>query len=353
MVRSVLASTKLLIGAFSGVCWLSMPVAGQAPVSKGTSTRPADDWKLPRTAWGHPDLQGVWTTDAEVSVPLERPRAFGERALLTAAELADRAKLEEKLSRDDPNNRDTFRLGPVGDGPEHWFEWAARPSARTSLVVDPPDGRLPPWTAEAEKRIVEGRRVIGYGGERAGSQGKGPFNGPEDLSLADRCVTRGLPTTWFPQVYNNGFQIVQSPHHVAIFYERLHEARVIPLDGRAHLTPGVRQWMGDSRGRFEGDTLVVDVTNFGEQTSFRRSGPALRLTERYTRVDADTVNVEITVEDPETWTRPWTVAVTGKKDPAYWMIYEYACHEGNYSLANMLSAARSRDNDTEAVNPQK
>src|SRR5207244_13031250 len=168
-----------------------------------------------------------------------------------------------------------------------------------------------------------GRGVGGYGGERAGSTGKGPFNGPEDLSLADRCITRGLPTTWFPQVYNNGFQIVQSPDHVAVFYERLHEARVIPLNRRSHPSPNMQQWMGDSYGRFEGETLVVDVTNFGSQTSFRRSTETLHLIERYTRVDAQTVRVEVTIDDPATWTRPWTVAVTGKKDAAYSVIYEY------------------------------
>jgi hypothetical protein len=136
---------------------------------------------------------------------------------------------------------------------------------------------------------------------------------------------------------------VQSPEVVAILYERLHEARVIPLDRRAHLTQHIRQWIGDSRGRFDGDTLVVDVTNFSDRTSFRRSGEHLHLTERYTRVDRDTVSVDITIDDPTTWTRPWTVTVTGKRDPGYSMIYEYACHEGNYSLANILSGARAQE----------
>ena len=198
--------------------WLmSMPVAGQTPAS-ATGTAAAPEWRVPRTPWGHPDLQGVWTTDAEVSVPLERSREFGERAFLTEGELAARSELEKNLVRDDPSERDPLRYGPVGDGPVHWFEWGRHPSARTSLIVDPPDGRIPPWTAEAQARVVDGRRVVGYGGERAGSTGKGPFNGPEDLSLADRCITRGLPTTWFPQVYNNGFQIVQSPDSVIYEY---------------------------------------------------------------------------------------------------------------------------------------
>ncbi len=337
-----LTATKVIV-CLVAMAWLtSRPLGSQTPTSATNTIPAASEWKVPRTPWGHPDLQGVWTTDAEVSVPLERPKEFGNRAFLTAAELADRATLEKKLARDDPNDRDPFRLGPVGDGPEHWFEWADHPSARTSLIVDPPDGRIPPWTPDAQKRPVDRRRVVGYG-ERAGSTAGGPFDGPEDLSLADRCVTRGLPNIWLPQVYNNGFQIVQSPESVAILYERLHEARVIPLDGRAHLPQHIRQWIGDSRGRFDGDTLVVDVTNFSDKTSFRRSGEHLHLTERYTRVDRDTVSVDITIDDPTTWTRPWTVTVTGKKDPGYSMIYEYACHEGNYSLANILRGARAQE----------
>ena len=308
--------------------------------SRATTT-PSGPWTLPRTAWGHPDLQGVWTTDTEASVPLERPREFGERTFLTETELKTREALEKKLARDDPADRDPFRLGPVGDGPEHWFEWGKQPSARTSLIIDPPDGRVPPLTPEAQKRPVIGSRVVGYG-ERAGSTAGGPFNGPEDLSLSDRCITRGLPNIWFPQVYNNGFHILQTSDYVAIFYERLHEIRLIPLDGRAHLTPRIPQWMGDSRGRFEGDTLIVDVTNFSDKTSFRRAGEHLHLTERYTRVDADTVRVEITLDDRTTWTRSWTAAVTGKHDPSY-RIFEYACHEGNYSLANILRGARAEE----------
>ena len=207
-------------------------------------------------------------------------------------------------------------------------------------MIDPPNGRIPPYTAEAQKRVVRAGTELGFVG---GSFGKGPYNGPEDLALTDRCITRGLPQTWFPSEYNNGFQIVQSADYVTIFYERLHEARVIPLDGRPHLTGQVRQWIGDSRGRWDGNTLVVDVSNFGEQTAFRKSSSTLHLTERYTRADADTVRVEVTVDDPSTWARPWTFAVTGKTDPAYWQIFEYACHEGNYGMRNMLSGARAKE----------
>jgi hypothetical protein len=188
--------------------------------------------------------------------------------------------------------------------------------------------------------VVKKGTELGFVG---GSFGKGPYDGPEDLALTDRCITRGLPQTWFPSEYNNGFQIVQSKDTVTIWYERLHEARVIPIDGRPHLPARVRQWLGDSRGRWEGDTLVVDVTNFSDNTTFRKSSSTLRLTERYTRVDQQTVRVEVTIDDPTTWTKPWTIAVTGKKDPAYWQIQEYACHEGNYGMRNMLSASRAEE----------
>jgi hypothetical protein len=214
------------------------------------------------------------------------------------------------------------------------------------LIVDPPDGRIPPFTAEAKTRAIDPRSVLGFV-PGVGSMGDGPFNGPEDLHLADRCITRGMPQTWVPSQYNNGFQIVQNAEYVSIFYERLHEARIIPVNGRSHLPGGVRQWFGDSRGRWDGDTLVVDVTNFSDRTSFRRSGETLRLVERYSRVGADELKVEITVDDPTTWTRPWTFVVTGKRDPSYWQIFEYACHEGNYGMFNILSGARAEERAAE------
>jgi len=296
-------------------------------------------WKVPRTSWGHPDLQGVWTTDAEIGVPFERPVEHGEKAFLSDQEFADREQRLRKRYRDDKADR-RARPGEVEAGPEHWYEGGARVSRRTSLVTDPPNGRLPEYTAAAKNRVVPKGTEINTGGSRS----NGPFDGPEDLHLADRCITRGLPHTWLPSEYNNGFQIVQTANEVTIFFERLHEARVIPIDGRPHLPPQMRQWLGDSRGRWEGDTLVIDVTNMSDQTTWRRSPGSTRgLTERLTRVDADTVRVEVTVNDPTTWTRPWTFAVTGRKDPTYWQILEYACHEGNYAMRNILGGARARE----------
>ena len=332
----------------------AVSAAGQAPSAVSAGASAAGDWTVPRTPWGHPDLQGVWTSDEEFGIPLERPPELGARALISEEELAvrltvaeqrarlefaDRSRLTEAEKADLPPD---LLHGPVGDGPEHWFELGRAVSPRSSLIVDPPDGRIPPLTPGAKLRVVEPRTVVGFE-TGVGSKGGGPFNGPEDYDLAERCITRGLPNTWFPQVYNNGFQIVQHPDYVAVLYERLHEHRIIPLDGRPHPPPAVPQWMGDSRGRWEGDTLVVEVANFGPQTTYKGSSQQLRLTERYRRTAADTVVVETTLADPTTWTRPWTVRVTGKRDPGYWQIFEYACHEANYSLSNMLSAARAQD----------
>jgi len=329
-----------MLAAVSGTLVLTAAPAAAQP-APGAAQVSGGSYVPSRTSWGHPDLQGIWTTDAERSVPVERPEQYGDRATLTPEELGARADSEAREARDDPKERRT-RPGDPGAGPEHWYERGEKPSPRTSLVIDPPNGRIPPLTEAALRRKVDPRTVLGFV-PGVGSMGDGPFDGPEDFHLADRCITRGLPQTWFPSAYNNGFQIVQSPGSVAILYERLHEHRIVPLQPRPQLSSDIRQWIGDSRGYWDGDTLVVQVTNFSDRTNFRGSGAALRLTERYTRVDEGTIKVEITVDDPSTWIRPWTVAVTGKRDPAYWQIFEYACHEGNYGMKHILSAARAAE----------
>jgi hypothetical protein len=288
-----------------------------------------------RTAWGHPDLQGIWTTDAEILVPFERPAAFGERPVLNDEELANREATARKRARDDKADRPP---GPSLSTPAHWFEIRNEVSVRTSFVVDPPNGRMPPLTADAAKRVIDRRTETGLMGE----EGKYPLNGPEDTGLASRCITRGVPETWIPSIYNNGFHILQTPDHVMIFYERYHEYRIIPLDGRPHVGQAIRQWIGDSRGRWEGNTLVVDVTNFSDKARFRGAGATLHVVERLTRIDADTVNVAVTVEDETRWTRPWRFEVNGKKDARYRM-FEMACHEGNYTMTHMLSGARAEE----------
>lgn len=331
MLKRVLVSCGAVVSLVA-LGALGLP-AQEPPATSGTT------WKVPRTPWGHPDFQGVWTTDGEIGVPFERPVEFGTNAILTDQQFAERNQRLKKRYQDNKEDR-RVRPGDVEAGPEHWYEGGAQVSRRTSLIIDPPNGRMPEYTPEAKQRVVPKGTEINVGG----SFGNGPFDGPEDLHLADRCITRGMPHTWLPSEYNNGFEIVQTADHVAIYFERLHEARVIPFDSGAPRTSSIGRWMGESRARWDGDTLVIDVTNLSDRTTWRKSpGPTRRLTERLTRVAPDTVRVEVTINDPTTWTRPWTFAVTGKKDPNYWQIFEYACHEGNYAMRNILSGARAQE----------
>ena len=302
----------------------AVPAAGQTPAARSAAAA-ANDWSAPRTPWGHPDLQGIWTTDDEISVPVERPETLADRNELTEEETASRtAQREAGLERGS---------GQTGDGPPHWYETAEQASTRSSFVVDPPDGRIP--YTDAGRREWDNRNM--------GSFKEELFDGPEDLDLRDRCITRGLPNTYFPSAYNNGFQIIQHPDHVAILYERLHEHRLIPIDGRPHLDAAVRQWFGDSRGRWEGDTLVVETTNYTDQVNFRGSREGLRLVERFTRTGPGSIQVEFTASDPEAWNRDWTVLVNARADENYWQIFEYACHEANYGMFNMLSGSRAQE----------
>ena len=299
----------------------------------------AAEWKAPRTPWGDPDLQGTWTSEAELSVPFERPAQYGTRQWLTDEEYVQRQRLTEaQLQSDgaefDLEHADITNAGAVGSAtspPPHWLE-RRETSRRTSLVVDPPDGRIPALTTEARQRIAATPR---------GSFGAGPYNGPEDMAMWDRCITRGMPSAIFPTVYNANTRIVQAPGSVAITYEMIHDTRVIPIGGGAHVGPAIRQYFGDSRARWEGGTLVVDVTNFTGRTNYRGSGETLHLTERFRRTSGDTVRYEVTVEDPHTWAAPWTAALDLKRQSAG--LFEYACHEGNYGLLNMLRTARAAD----------
>jgi hypothetical protein len=234
-------------------------------------------------------------------------------------------------------------LAGAGSGPPgHWGE-RGRPQRQTSLVVDPPSGRIPPMTAEGQKRTAAIPATLYYD-----NSGAGVFNGPEDLSVYDRCITRGLIGSMVAVGYNAGNQIVQGRGWVALRNEMIHEARLIPLDGRPHASSTIRTYMGDSRGHWDGTTLVVDTTNFNGRTGVGANGraiyhsDALHVRERFTRTDADTIQYEATIDDPKTWTMPFTIAFPLKRDPSYGM-FEYACHEGNYGLRNILSAARAAD----------
>ena len=297
----------------------------------------------PRTSWGEPDLQGTWTSQAELSVPFERPPEFGERRLLTDEEFAARsAQVERQLAFDsaefDIETADRSTAGQVGSAtspPPHWLE-RGRVSRRTSLVIDPPDGRIPSLTPAGEQRAQAGGGTFVNGSFR----GDAAFESPKDLSLWERCITRGLPGAMFPTVYNANVSIVQGPGVVAITYEMIHDTRVVEVDAGPPLAGAIRGYFGASRGRWEGDTLVVDVGNFSAQALYRGSRDTLHLTERFTRV-GDALHYEVTVDDAHTWTRPWTAALELAPQPEG--MFEYACHEGNNSMRNILSAARAAE----------
>ncbi len=328
----------------------TFPVAGVLAIAIGVSGLPAagpagdaaaqtaSGWTAPRTPWGDPDLQGLFTTDDELGVPFERAESLGPRELLTDEEFAEREAQARRQAAIDSEEFVAPRAGGRGDGtgpPAHWLE-RGRPSRRTSLVIDPPNGRIPYASDEARKRSAVA--------VNARTTGQRPFDGPDALDWYDRCITRGLPHVIFPTIYNNTSQIVQGPGFVAIRYEMIHDARVIPVDGRPHVSPSIRQYFGDSRGRWDGDTLVVDVTNFpAHMVNYRGATGALQVTERFRRVADDTVRYEVTVSDPATFARPWTAALSLRTDPRLPDVFEYACHEGNYAMRNILSAAREAE----------
>jgi hypothetical protein len=288
-----------------------------------------------RTPWGDPELQGEWTAEGEYGVPFERATQFGTRQFLTDEEYAKR--LEEVRLRDARDLAPVDVLSGKVDGPNapipHWREYNTT-SRRTSLVVDPPDGRLPPRTAQAGPLPVQ----------RCGSLQRGePCDSYADYNLGVRCIVHGggFPDAMFPAVYNANFRIAQSPGFVAISYELIHDARVIPLEpssSAAPLSPAIRMYMGNARGRWEGTTLVVETSNLKANT--RGSSPGLRLIERFTRTGRDHIAYQVTFVDPATWTAPWTAALDLRGRPDEAGVFEYACHEGNYGMRYMLSAAR-------------
>jgi hypothetical protein len=281
---------------------------------------------LPRTPDGHVDLQGIW--DFRSATALERPARFAGREFMTPDEVV--AYEQEALEREDGRPPDDGRT-EQSVHPVWWLDYGKTVvgSRRTSLIVDPPDGRIPALSPEGQRRSAE---------RRTAARTHGSADSYENRSLQERCITRGLPEVTLPGPYNNNLQIVQTPAYVMLQTEMIHDARIVPMDGRPHANSALRSWMGDSRGRWEGDTLVIDTINFTDRTNFRGAGANLHLVERLTRLDADTIEYRFTVEDPSTWTRPWTVSYPIVKTDG--PIYEFACHEGNYGLRDILSGAR-------------
>jgi len=294
-----------------------------------------------RTAWGQPDLQGTFTN--KTITPFERPTALAGKEFLTVEEAAE---LEQIRAAEDTARDSEVPADIVGNYNTHWFDrgTAVVGTRRTSIIIDPPDGRLPSLTPEAQAKAPSPEEVRRL---EAARRGRGLIDTWEDLDLNDRCIlwpTAGPPM--LPTAYNNNYQILQTPDYVAIFIEMIHDVRIIPLDGRPHVAHGVRQWLGDARGHWEGDTLVVETTHFSDKTVIRAANnvkptDALRVVERFRRVDADTIEYRFTIEDPKTWTHPWTGEVPWTRIADE--LYEYGCHEGNYSMATMLSGSRTSE----------
>ena len=283
-----------------------------------------------KTAWGDPDLQGTYTNKDESGIPFERPSQFAGK---TNADVDDEElkELIEARAKAAVDRAPGIGGADTGAGPTHWYENYGARNSRAWLVVDPADGAIPPATAESTTRNAERARL---------RSGHGPADSPEDRSLYDRCITRGIPGSMMPAIYGNSYEIIQSPGWVAIRYEMIHETRLIPLDSRPHVREGITQYMGDARGHFEGGTLVVETTNFKPVSAYRGSSEHLKLVERFTPMGPKTVQWSVTANDSHTWARPWTFAMDLTKDPTQ-PIFEYGCHEGNYGLRDILSGARA------------
>ncbi|MEP7306901.1 MAG: hypothetical protein ABJA98_15405 [Acidobacteriota bacterium] len=327
-------AAALAIGAAFGA---TTSLAGQTsdPAVQGSAAKPkaaqtakasTKGFAMPKTPWGDPDLQGVWTSDDMLSIPMERPEQFAGRAELTDEEFAARAKRDQDSLERNRKAVGAFR-GDVG----------TRTFRQTSRVIEPADGRVPPTTPEAQRRVAM----------RQAARSNAPSSW-EDRSLYDRCITRGIMGSTLPVIYGNGNQIFQTPTSVVINYEMVHDTRVIPLDGRPHVGSKIKTYLGDARGHWEGNTLVVETTNFmDDKTGIGVNGGGaptsemLKLVERFTRVEAG-IQYEAAIEDPKTFTRPWKIGMTLTTQPGY-QILPYECHEGNRGLEDMLSAARAYD----------
>jgi hypothetical protein len=330
MSRRILVSTSTVAIAIVVVVAMILPAAAQAPASNAKAPA-AKKWTMPRTPDGQPDLQGYWTNSSYV--PLERANGVTKEFFTPeeAAASARRAK-EEDAEQATPGTTADVHYDHTQFGLDRSQSDLIQ-DLRTSLIYDPPTGRVPPITAEAQKRQADRAAAKAMLG--------GPNDAVQNMSFSSRCYFMGGagPPLLSATNYNTNYRIVQNAGYVMILTEMIHDVRIIPLDGRPHLPKGVQQWFGDSRGRWEGDTLVVETTNFSEKNPFRGlASPSMRLTERFTRISDEMIKYTFTVEDETTWTQSWSAAVPLKQTQG--PLFEHACHEGNYSVANILAGAR-------------
>ncbi len=357
MSKRIFALSSLIVFA------AALPLGAQTPAAlKPSAGATGKSWSSPKTPWGDPDLQGTWTSDDTWGVPMERPVSYGDRLYLTEDELKAREQAVERSKEriehpSDENHSPAKRqldaaakgetaapaAGAFGRGvdaapvPGQFGEYARRASKQTSQIVDPPNGRMPELTAEGKAKQAAARAL----------RGKTPETWT-DWSIYDRCITRGVAGSIIPVIYGNGLEIVQTPGYVAIRYEMVHDTRIIPTDGRAHLPPSVRSYMGDPVGHWEGNTLVVETTNFNDKMGVGPNGGGIadsedtKLTERFTRVADNTINYELTVDDPKIYTAKWKIAFPITHEPGY-QLFEYACHEGNMAMRNMITGTLAEE----------
>jgi hypothetical protein len=302
----------------------------RVPAEQKAAAATDRNWTAPKTSWGHPSLEGTWSTDDMRGIPVDRPQALGTQERIDEQAFIERAK-RQQAGTNHAANVQTF----------HRVAYGSRVFGFSSLVVDPPNGRTPALTADGRARAAA---AAGNG-----SFGPGPFDTFEDFSLYDRCIARGLSAGMSAVLYGNGIVIAQSPDSVTVTYEMVHETRVIPLDGRPHLPDGVVQYNGNSRGRWDGDTLVVETRGFTDKTSVGGGAPnstSLRTTERLRRVDPEMIEYRITIDDPMTYTAPFTLRAMWTVQPGY-DVYEYSCHEGNFAVGGGLAGERAYERDVE------
>ena len=317
-LRRALGLAVALVGM---VGYIAVPYGQTVASSRNT-------YSAPKTPWGDPDVQGAYTNSNESSTPFERPDSLAGKTLADITPQELKRLNEERNQQRVEADKQRWELR----SPLHWFENHDFENSRAWLVVDPPDGKIPAQTAEARQRAAA---------RAAARKGRGEADSYEDRSLYDRCITRGIPGSMMPAIYGNSYEIVQGPGYVAITYEMVNETRVIPLDKRSHTGPAIRLYMGDARGHFEGDTLVVETTNFTDKVPYRGSSEKLRLIERFTPKSPSIVEWSVTFDDPATWVRPWTFAMNLTRTTE--RPFEYACHEGNYAMRNILSIARAEE----------
>jgi hypothetical protein len=314
---------------------MAIPLAAQ---TAKPAAKPTKGYTAPKTAWGDPDLQGQWPATA--NIPMQRPANLGERATLTPEELKQRQSQAAQAAEGDSEEFVSSETAVSINPPGYWVE-RGKPHAQASLVVDPPNGRIPPLTPEGQAYAKSLRNGLG-----PGSHFPEKVDTYEDFDFYSRCITRGLVSSMLPTLYNFGNEIVQAPGVVVIRNEMIHETRVIPLDGRPHVGKGLQTYIGDSRGHWEGDTLVVETTNLNNKTGTGGGyfSDAAVLTERFRRIAKDELTYDLTVNDPKTWTAPFTIHMPYKEDKNY-AIYEYACHEGNYMMIDALTGARALEKE--------